>query len=320
MNVYSVKNLVKRYEKTNVLANDNISFELKQGDIFGLLGPNGAGKTTFLRQLMGLLRPSSGEIYLYGKDVVANPDIIPPVVSYMSQRPLALADLKVIEAMTITGHLRGMTRANARKQGLELIEEFGLEEISSRILGRLSGGQLRLISFCLALLNKLPVLILDEPTNDIDPAYRKKLWQKLQEINIQEGVSIILVTHNVTEAEKVLKSVGIINHGKVVAMGCVEELKEKIARDVRLEIIFKPDSIDEETQEELFRIHIEGMVKKINPEHWMLHVPKEKAMNKVQAVVNQIGVENLHDFRILMPNLEDVYLELGGGKRLAKTG
>lgn len=317
MLVCSVRELTKRYTKGNVLANDCLSFDLHQGDIFGLLGPNGAGKTTLVRQLMGLVKPTSGSIQLFGRDVVQDPEGVPKMVSYMTQRPTALADLTVKEALTVTGRLRGLTSPEAKKQADQLIEEFELEKIASRVLGKLSGGQQRITGFCLALVSNRPMLVLDEPTNDLDPVYRKLVWDKLGEVNRSRGTTIILVTHNVTEAEGVLKRVGIINQGRITALGSVGELKGQVDQLVRLELLFK-NEIAQELQSQLLG-KAALPVRELAGNRWLALVPKEQATEDIHRVLTAVGLERLDDFRILMPTLEDVYLQLGGGEQLAKT-
>lgn len=312
----AVYDLSKRYSKGDILANDKVSFELRAGDIFGLLGPNGAGKTTLVRQIMGLVRPTAGSISIFGRDVVAKPDLVPNLVSYMTQRPTALADLTLREALVVTGRLRGQTSRAARKQSDSLIDEFDLSALSNRVLGKQSGGQQRLAGFCIALMGNRPILILDEPTNDLDPMYRKAVWDKLGELNSRLGTTIILVTHNVAEAELVLNTVGIINQGKITAMGSVGELKARVDQAVRLELLFKA-KVEQTKQMCLLEENLAGHVKNISGNRWLALVARGDAPKEINSVLAAIGLENLDDFRIQLPTLEDVYFQLGGGEQLA---
>lgn len=318
MLVYSVRNLCKIYQQGQVLANDNISFDLEQGEIFGLLGPNGAGKTTLVRMMMGLLAPTSGSLSLMGHDVVANPHKPAELVSYVTQRPDALADLTVLEALSITGHLRGMSRPDARRQAAALVEEFQLSKFAGRVLGRLSGGQKRLTGFCLALMGNRPVMILDEPTNDLDPVHRRWLWDKLIELNRQRGTTIILVTHNVAEAERVLRRVGIINRGKITALDRVGALKSRVSDCVRLELCFREGGYEDcRVQRQLLAGIFSGDIIQLDPGRWQVLAPRERAQHEIAAVLQQVGLEQLEDMRILLPTLEDVYMKLGGSEQLA---
>lgn len=317
MPLYSVRKLCKTYKQGQVVANDNLSFDLEEGEIFGLLGPNGAGKTTLVRMMMGLMAPTSGDISLLGHDVVANPHKPSELVSYVTQRPDALADLTVMEALSITGHLRGMTRPAARRQAFELVEEFQLTEFAGRVLGRLSGGQKRLTGFCLALMGNRPVMILDEPTNDLDPVHRRWLWNKIQQLNRERGTTIILVTHNVAEAEKVLRRVGIINRGKITAIDRVGALKARVSDSVRLELCFRDGGRDCQAQRQLLEGIFSGAVMQLDPGRWQVLAPRERAEREIVSVLQQVGLEQLEDMRILLPTLEDVYMKLGGSEQLA---
>lgn len=309
------ENLVKLYQKANVLANDNISLQIQQGEIFGFLGPNGAGKTTFLKQVMGLIKPTRGNLTLFDYDIVKDSHLVPHFVSFMAQKPTALADLTVKEALSITGHLRGMKRSDASKQGQALAEELELENIYKRTIGKLSGGQQRMVAFAISLMAERPLLILDEPTNDLDPVNRKKLWDKLGEINRTKGTTIILVTHNVNEAEKVLKRVAIINNGKLTAQGTIGELKSRVEQKLRLEVIYKDGIIPTEEQK-LALSSIQGDYIEVSKNQYLILVDSDKAQEKINNVMSNIGLKVLDDFKISGTSLEDVYLKLGGGVRL----
>ena len=309
------ENLVKVYQRGNVLANDNITLKIEQGEIFGLLGPNGAGKTTFLKQVMGLIKPTSGELTLFGYDIIEDSELVPHFVSFMAQKPTALADLNVKEALNITGHLRGMKRADAKKQGQSLVEELGLGDIYTRIIGKLSGGQQRMVAFAISLMADRPFLILDEPTNDLDPVNRKKLWDKLGDINRSKGTTIILVTHNVNEAEKVLKKVAIINNGKLTAQGAIGELKSRVEQKLRLEVIYRDGVVPVEKQRSALCLVQEDYME-VSKNQYLVLVDSDRAQEKINAVMGNIGLNVLDDFKISGTSLEDVYLKLGGGVRL----
>jgi ABC-type multidrug transport system ATPase subunit len=234
--VYVVRDLVKTYKAGKVRANDGLTFEIAAGEVFGLLGPNGAGKTTLVGQLTGILRPDSGTLLLYGHDIMRDSRFATEAVAVLSQTPLPLHDLTVEEAIRVTGHLRGLSRADARAGARRLIERFNLGEQSAKRLGKLSGGQLRLASFATAMIGNRPVLVLDEPTNELDPANRRIIWDYLLGLKREQGRTIILVTHNVLEAERVIERVGIINHGRIMALGTTGELKARVDQRIHLEL------------------------------------------------------------------------------------
>jgi len=316
--VYSVESVTKTYARGHVLANQDISFTIQRGDIFGLLGPNGAGKTTLLKQMLGLMRPDSGRIELFGHNIVTDSTSPSKYVSCMSQRPNVLADLTVREALVVTGHLRGQLKPTAQSEATALLEEFELGSIANRLVGKLSGGQQRLVSFVLALTGLRPVLVLDEPTNDLDPTHRRILWNKLTQLNREQGTTIILVTHNVIEAERVLRTVGIINKGRIMTMGPVDELKAQVDNRLRVEI--RP------TIHRGARImHILQLLNETLPEASIVEnagtlviMGTSSMAERAMQVVLRDGFSGLADFRIVGPSLEDVYLSLGGGEQLVK--
>ncbi|WP_342589461.1 ABC transporter ATP-binding protein [Symbiobacterium terraclitae] len=308
MPAYEVRNLVKRYAPDLPPANDGLSLDIYQGEIFGLLGPNGAGKTTLVRQLTGLTRPTSGTIRLFGHDVVADPSLIHHWVALQPQG-LALPSQEMPrELLVLTGQLRGMTVAAARKQADELIEAFNLGGKLKVPFHRLSGGQRRLISIALALMGDRPVLVFDEPTNDLDPEVRRVVWQRIQE-GARGGRTVILVTHNVVEAETVLDRVAIVRRGQILALGTPGELKGRVAGNVRLELLFRPGG-DEQAAGWL----LERSAIPMGARRYAVIVPRPQAAEAISDVLPRL--ELLDDFRIVTPNLEDVYLELSGGESI----
>src|SRR5918997_6516566 len=181
---YEVRNLCKVYSDPKVVANDGISWSVAPGEAAGLLGPNGAGKTTLVRQLVGLLRPTSGEIRLFGELVFGGrgPERrVARCVAYLPQGATALGELKVAEAISYTGMLRGLGKAAAASDAEQLMDALSLGDLAGRQLRKLSGGQRRLVQIGMTLVGRLPVLILDEPTADIDPALRIRIWELIED-------------------------------------------------------------------------------------------------------------------------------------------
>jgi len=320
MLAYRVRDLTKVYKDGQVVANDRLSFDIEAGEIFGLLGPNGAGKTTLVRQMMGLVKPSSGLIELFGIPLAGgNIDMIPWYVSYTPQRLGAVADLTAYEGLCVTGRLRGMDREDAAKQAAGLVDEFRLGYLGKRPIGKMSGGEQRLVAMGMALMASRPVMILDEPTNDLDPSYRKQVWEKLKEINHARKTTIILVTHNVVEAEKVLQRVGIINQGKIQALGTVGSLKARIDQRVRVDVRLKSGS---EGYADLAFLRDLGDVEArfLSDREVLLLVPRPQVQQVTDKVISAVDMSYLDDLRIITPTLEDVYLQLGGGERLEHEG
>ncbi|GCF09827.1 ABC transporter ATP-binding protein [Dictyobacter arantiisoli] len=309
-NVYTISELTKVYKGNTKKANDHISFTIQEGEIFGLLGPNGAGKSTLINQIAGLTRPTSGSIHLYGMEVTKSPHIIPEYVALQTQQMSALRDVYPEEALRYTAQLRGCSRAEARRQTKNLIEELGLGEFREKLIRNLSGGQCRLIHLALTFVGDRPIQIFDEPTNDLDPVVRLMVWEKLFKLN-RQGKTIILVTHNVLEAERIIQRVGIINHGQLLAIGGIGELKERVDQRIRLELLLKAEYVSVPAYRDLFALL--GEVHNLTLQHVIILCRRDSTRSAIDLILLQIGIDKLDDFRIQTPSLEDVYLQLGGG-------
>ena len=303
---YEVHNLRKRYTTPEVVANDGVTFSCFGGESFGLLGANGAGKTTLVRQLVGLLAPTAGEIQLFGESLKPGRNV-GGKVSYLPQGAMSLGELKVGEAIMSTAVLRGCGRRTASAQSEELIAALGLEGLESRQIRKLSGGERRLTQIGMTLAARLPVLILDEPTADIDPAKRRDIWALISS-RAKEGTAVILVTHDVAEAERALDRVAIMERGRVIAMGTPAELKADLAHRTRIELVVSESSSTPIT-EALTALGPEAKVEGRRISTW---VASDEAVQLLDKVVNAFGSGDLEDVRLVTPSLEDVYLEVSG--------
>ena len=303
---YLIKEVTKVYKGSEKKANDQITLSIRQGEIFGLLGPNGAGKSTLINQIAGLTHPTSGSIQLFGMDVVRQPQIIPQYVALQPQQGWALQDLYPEEALLYTAQLRGCTKQAAQKQTRALMEEFKLGQFGKKVLRNLSGGQRRLVYLALAFVGDRPIQIFDEPTNDLDPVVRLQVWEKLLHLR-QEGKTIIVVTHNVLEAERVIQSVGIINHGRLRAVGTVGELKAQLDQNIKLEVVLRADYAEYH-----HLLATLGEVRALTQQRVIVLCYSTTTRVTVDRILTQIGLDKLDDFRIQPPSLEDVYLRFGG--------
>ncbi len=296
MIVYDIVDLVKRYSGQAFPANNGITCQIRQGEIFGLLGENGAGKTTLVRQMANLLRPTSGRITLYGQPLPDDPLHVPRHVGYMPQEGAALNSLTVGEALYYTAHLRGLRRAAAQQERDELLETWQIGTLRHQPIMRLSGGQKRLVQLAVTMAGDPPVLILDEPTSGLDPQRRKLVWDVLRRRHAACGTTILFVTHDAIEAEKIIQRVGIMRGGALVAVGRPSELKRLVDRKLRLELFFPPDTPP----------HLPGdlVYRQIEPGRWMALMEWAETMR----VLNALDLEQLDDFRLYSATLEDLYL------------
>ncbi len=221
------------------LANDELSIEVRPGEVYGLLGPNGAGKTTFVKQVIGLLKPDSGSIHIGPYDLVEDPDVARQLCSYLPQARMPIASFKMHEAVQVSGLIRGGEPDAVRKRGDELIEALELMEWRDTLGARLSGGVRRLVGFIMTTVQPGKVVILDEPTNDVDPLRRRLLWEQIRRLG-SEGSAVFLVTHNVLEAEKSVDRLAVINEGRLVAQGTPSSLKAEDRGRLRLQLMLVP--------------------------------------------------------------------------------
>jgi ABC-2 type transport system ATP-binding protein len=237
---FRAEGVTKIYGKA-LRANDSITLSVQPGEVYGLLGPNGAGKTTLVKQVIGLLKPNQGRIRLGPFDLVASPDAARQLCSYLPQAPMPIDSFRVREAIELTGRIRGGDRAAVRQRAGELIEALDIGEWADTMGQRLSGGIKRLVGFSMVTVWPGRVVILDEPTNDVDPLRRRLLWDQIRRLG-QWGCAVFLVTHNVMEAEKSVDRLAIISGGRLIAEGTPSSLKAGDRGHLRLQVMLLPDA------------------------------------------------------------------------------
>ena len=297
--VYDVIHLTKRYAKQSVPANADISLNVEPGEIFGLLGANGAGKTTLIKQMANLLAPTAGTIHLFGQPLTTSPLYVPALIGYMPQQGLALSNLTVGETLYFTAHLRGLSRRDARAERDRLLALLDLGSVRDRMAPRLSGGQRRLLLLATTLAAAPPVLLLDEPTNDLDPEHRRQVWDIVRALKQEQGTTILLVTHNVVEAERVIERVGIMRAGRLIAVGRPGQLKAALNHQLRLEMVFTPGQPPS--------LPPGADPRETGPGRWHCLIPREAAPAYLEALNRAPGIE---DFTLSTASLEDLYLAL----------
>ncbi|MEC4017924.1 ABC transporter ATP-binding protein [Streptomyces sp. H27-D2] len=312
-----VRDLVKTYPAVRgrrgsaavpeVRASDGITLDVRRGEIFGLLGPNGAGKSTLVRQLTGLLRPDSGSVTLLGHDLVRHPERASRLLGYLGQESTALDELTVSLAAETTGRLRGLDVRTARAERDAVLEELGLGDLAGRAVKKLSGGQRRLACFAATLVGDRPVLVLDEPTTGMDPIARRAVWAAVDRRRAERGATVLLVTHNVIEAETVLDRVAVIDRGRVIACDTPNGLKELVGEEVRLDLVWR-----ERPPLELPEIAALRPSARASGRRWTLRLAPDEARAVVATVTGGPAFAALDDFTLTTPSLEDVYLALGG--------
>ena len=233
-----ISGLTKTYRR-GARANDGVDLAVDAGEVYGLLGHNGAGKTTLVNQVVGLLLPDAGTITLAGRDVIADPAFARKACSIQPQATLPINGLTPNQAVELIGRLRGGRAADVRARRDALFAALDIGEWAAKDGAKLSGGVRRLVGFAMAAVAPGRLVILDEPTNDVDPVRRRLLWAQVRALG-DEGAAVLLVTHNVVEAERAVDRLAILDHGRVIETGTPGELKERVADDLRLELVLEP--------------------------------------------------------------------------------
>lgn len=305
--VLRITDLTRRYGQ--VVANDDVSLRVSPGEVVGLLGHNGAGKTTLVSQIVGLLKPDEGEIRLGQTDAVRNPAAARRYVALQPQAQAPIDGLTPRAAIEIAGQLRGLSARDARASANQLAEELNIGRwLDQRALpegGGLSGGIRRLTGFAMAVAAPTPLLILDEPTNDIDASRRRLLWEAVRRRG-DLGSGVLLVTHNVAEAERIVDELVILNRGRVVAEGSPAHLRGTQDSDLRLELQLPPGAADPSEgglcPPALRRVR--------SGRRTLLTVAADEATTAVAWATAQNAAGRIEGFSLAPATLEDAYLAL----------
>src|SRR5674476_278077 len=233
--VIYVKNLVKKFG--SFIANDNLSFEVYAGEIFGFLGANGAGKTTAIRILSGLSKPTSGEVTVAGFDAYRQSELIKKNIGYMCQKFSLYEDLTVKENIILYGGIYGMSRTLITERLKELLEKLHFEEYENRMISDLPLGLRQKLSFSVAVLHNPKIVFLDEPTGGVDPITRRQFWESIYE-TASQGITVFVTTHYMDEAEY-CDRISIMSEGKIVALDTPENLKKQYNANTVEEVFIK---------------------------------------------------------------------------------
>jgi ABC-type multidrug transport system ATPase subunit len=301
MPVLEISDLRKQY-RSGTLANAGISLALEPGEVYALLGPNGAGKTTLVRQVLGLLKPTSGQILVEGVDVVANPGYSRSRIGFLPQGQFDLQSLHVSELIESVARLRGIPAAEARRRADAIIDKLELGEFRKTSMHSSSGGIRRLAGFAAAVVGDTRLLVLDEPTNDVDPIRRQLLWDTISDLG-HAGRTVLLVTHNLAEAERVIDRLAIIDGGRILREGSPASLRSVVTDKLRLELT-------------LGREVAINPALHVDPRGPGLYLFEQADLQCVSTWLSGLRDEGaLLDFRIGPPNLDDIYAAAVGPAR-----
>ncbi len=302
----SVRGLVKSYGSVRALG--GVDLDARGGAVLGLLGPNGAGKTTLVRVLTTLLTPDAGSATVAGLDVVSDAAALRQRIGLAGQYAAVDENLTGLENLTMVGRLYGMSRAQARQRGSELLDRFDLTDAGGRVTQTYSGGMRRRLDLAAALVARPPVLFLDEPTTGLDPRSRIGLWETIEDL-VAEGTTVLLTTQYLDEADRLADSIAVIDHGLVIAQGTADELKDRVGGE-RLEVRLEDPAEVERAVRALAPMAdeapaaIDGMVS----------VPVRGRSGAIADAVLRLTDEGIgvDDVNLRRPTLDDVFLKLTG--------
>jgi ABC-2 type transport system ATP-binding protein len=302
-----VENLVKRY-KDDVVAVDDISFEVQAGKVFGFLGPNGAGKSTTIKILTTLALPTSGRAMVGGYDVISEAQQVRRIAGVALQEIGIDPLMKSMELLTLQGQLFGASRKQAEARARELLELVRLTDAVDRRVGTYSGGMRRRLDLALGLVHKPEILFLDEPTTGLDPASRRDVWEEVRRLNRRLGMTIFLTTQYLEEADELADVVAIIDDGKIVTEGAPAKLKAAVGNE-SINLAFATTQMADKAIHEL-----NGIGTNLQSDRDTVRVYMKEAAQAVPSVVNRLQQAGLDPISLTLtqPTLDDVFLQVTG--------
>lgn len=323
--IIRLKDVVKQYGNNLVL--DHLNLDIFSGEIFGIIGASGSGKTTLLSTLIGFLKVDSGDVLFKQehlldfydsqepfRSVFKKQDDVKRIFGFASQQPSFYSKLTVFENLDYFGTLYGLSKMDRLTNAKTLINLMGLKSAENFLAENLSGGMQKRLDIACSLIHDPKILILDEPTADLDPFLRKHFWKLIKKIN-QKGTTIILASHNLNELEVLCNRVAILNQSKIASVGTPDQLKDQYSKDEEIHLDSFPGHYDK-IIESLKDDNISKMENK-GTELVIYTGQAEKVLHKLLHVIEKNN-ESLIDVRLSKPSLDEVFLHLAKNSRRMK--
>lgn len=307
INAIEVSHLTKRFGKKTVV--DDISFNVKQGEVFGLLGPNGAGKTTTLRMMTTLLKADAGQVKIFGHDTVKEGRLARSLFGLTGQYAAVDEDISARENLMIFSRLNGLSRQASKQRTAELLSEFSLENSADKALENFSGGMRRRLDLAVSLITRPALIFLDEPTTGLDPRTRNQMWATIRQL-VAQGSTVVLTTQYLDEADQLADNLAIIDHGKLVTMGTPAALKEQVGGTRLNFTINQPTQVAQAVK--LLTAQVPGDIQQTGQQ---LSV-RLKQLAQVAPILTALNQANIEFSQLVVrePSLDDVFMALTVGK------
>lgn len=299
--IVECEHVTKRYG--DLVAVNDVSFRIQEGEIFGLVGPNGAGKTTLIEMIEGLRKPDSGSIMVFGLDPTKEADELQEKIGVQLQTTSIQPNIKVREALKLFASFYQCTYVNTE----ELLSKLSLEDKADSRFKKLSGGLQQRVAIALALVNDPEMLFFDELTTGLDPQARRNMWDLAETIKAQ-GKTIFLTTHYMEEAEKLCDRVGIIDYGKIIALDTPRNLVENLGAETKITFSIEGKEIDILKLSELAAV---SRVEKVE-DSFVLYTRDDNITLQELVRLTDTQKFRLSNLRTETPNLDDVFLDLTG--------
>lgn len=303
--------LVKQFGRFTAV--NGVSFTVDAGEIFGFLGPNGAGKSTTIGMLTTLTLPTAGRAIIGGFDVRTDAANVRRIAGVALQEIGLDPLMKSTELLEIQGRLFGFPRRQARDRAFELLRLVKLDDVTTRPVGKYSGGMRRRLDLAMALVHEPEILFLDEPTTGLDPASRRDVWNEIRRLNRELGMTIFLTTQYLEEADELADRIAIINHGAIQVEGTPEALKAAIGGE-SINVTFADEATVQQAQQ-----HIAPIADRVQIDRHTVRLYLPRAAQAVPTVVSRLEQQGLrpHSLTLSRPTLDDVFLRVTGERYAA---
>lgn len=288
---------------------DGVDLAVEAGTVYGVLGPNGAGKTTTINMLATLLRPDGGRAEIFGHDVSREPTVVRQLIGVTGQFASVDETLSATENLMIFGRLLGLSRAEAKRKSVDLLERFALTDAARRPLKKFSGGMRRRLDLAASLLAQPPLIFLDEPTTGLDPRTRGQMWDTIREL-VATGSTVLLTTQYLDEADQLADRIAVIDHGRVVAEGTADDLKASVGTSSLILRVADPA----DTADTVRAIgQVLGVRATLSPEASRITAPMTDPdrVTDLLITLREAGV-HLTEMSVQKPTLDEVFLTITG--------